>query len=130
MGDILRTSPSGPTIEGTVTGDLLSWNATTKSWDKVPASTFQPALPAVQTVNAVAVGALAAAGDNAVVNIPVAGALAGDAAVVISTTLSNSGVVVSGCGVCLAPGTISVEVIATKAYGGANEDFFLMILRP
>jgi hypothetical protein len=124
----LRTPPSGPETTGTATNDVLTWDNTTKQWGPVP-STALPG-PAFITALAVVVPALAAAGDTTAVNIPVAGAVAGkDMALVLSPSLAASGVAISGAGLSLAPNTIAVELIATKAYAGANEDFVVMLVK-
>lgn len=114
----IRQAPSGPELTGSATGQVPRWNNTTKEWSSSTLATQV-------LVAGVAVPALAAAGDTTSVNIPFAGAVAGDVAWVTSTTLAADGVVISGTGLCLVPGTIGVALIATKAYAGANEDFLV-----
>lgn len=79
MGDILRTSPSGPTIEGTIAGDTLVWNATTKTWDITRAKQFvhdvQFNVPLVAAGSAITITLTVpdvAVGDSVVVNPDVA----------------------------------------------------------
>jgi hypothetical protein len=125
----LRTAPSGPEFIGTAAGDMLVWNNTTKEW-VISTSAVARGLSEYTNTTGTVIAA-AAAGDSQLVSIPTPGTLPGDIVIaMVSVTLVTAGMVIQG-GICLAPDTMALAMIATKAYAGAVvADINVLTYRP